>query len=132
MKKTLVSFCALLFLCTPAAAQTTNPSTTAQAEKSNANAAAKRGPVFRPTKEQIKRAQSLLKGRGFYAGEETGKLDDPTRAGLRKFQEAEGVRVTGTLNAATLDKMSIALTDRQREIRRAQEAAAKPASPNPR
>ena len=74
MKKTLLSFCALLFLSIPAAAQNTNSSTTTQPGKSNAGA--KRGPVFRATKEQIKQAQALLKQRAFYAGAETGKLDD--------------------------------------------------------
>lgn len=131
MKKTLLSFCALLFLCIPAAAQNTNSATTTQPGKSNAGA--KRGPVFRATKEQIKQAQALLKQRAFYAGAETGKLDDDTREGLRKFQGAESIKVTGTLNALTLEKMNIALTDRQKEIRKAQEeAAAKPANANPR
>ena len=84
------------------------------APQAAANSTRKRGPVFRATKEQIKQAQVLLKGRGFYAGEESGKLDDATRAGLKKYQEAEGVKVTGTLNKATLEKMSIALTDKQK------------------
>lgn len=83
-------------------------------------AAKKRPPVFRATKEQITQAQTLLKGRGLYAGEATGKLDDATRAGLRKFQEAEGLKVTGTLNAVTLEKMSIPLTDRQKGVVAAQ------------
>jgi hypothetical protein len=49
----------------------------------------KRGPVFRATKEQINQAQALLKTRGFYTGEQLGKLDDATREGLRKYQQAE-------------------------------------------
>jgi peptidoglycan hydrolase-like protein with peptidoglycan-binding domain len=53
---------------------------------------AKRGPVFRATKDQINRAQALLKSRGFYAGETVGKLDDATREGLRKYQQAEGLK----------------------------------------
>lgn len=133
MRQTFVYLCALLFLCQPAAAQNANPKQNDPEAKSNANASAtRRGPVFRATKEQVKQAQALLRARGHYAGDETGKLDDATRDGLRKFQQAGGVRVTGTLNAATLEKMGIALTDRQKEIRKAQEAAAKPASDNPR
>ena len=93
-----------------AAAQTNAPNTTT----ANTNAAKKRGPVFRATKEQIRRAQEILKQRNFYAGESTGKLDPATRDGLKKYQEAEGLKVTGTLNAATLQKMSVALTDRQK------------------
>lgn len=94
-----------------AGAQTGAPS---DATNANTNAAKKRGPVFRATKEQVKQAQAILKQRAFYAGEQTGKLDDATRAGLRKYQEAEGLKVTGTLNAATLQKMSVALTEKQR------------------
>lgn len=97
----------------PAAAQNTN-SSGATAANGNTNAARKRAPVFRATKEQVKQAQGLLKQRGLYAGEPTGKLDPATRDALRKYQEAEGVKVTGTLNAATLQKMSIALNDRQK------------------
>ena len=115
MKKTLTAFFALLLLVAPAAAQNTNSSTAAAATNTNAKST-RRGPVFRATKEQIKQAQALLKQRAFYAGEQTGKLDDPTRAGLRKYQEAEGLKVTGTLNASTLERMNITLTERQQEI----------------
>jgi peptidoglycan hydrolase-like protein with peptidoglycan-binding domain len=77
---------------------------------------AKRGPIFRATKEQINQAQALLKTRGFYAGEQIGKLDDATRDGLRKYQQAEGLKVTGTLNKVTLEKMNIALTEKQKSM----------------
>jgi peptidoglycan hydrolase-like protein with peptidoglycan-binding domain len=70
--------------------------------------------VFRATKEQIMEAQKRLKTGGLYSGEETGKLDDPTREGLKKYQEANGLKATGTLNQVTLDKMGIALTDKQK------------------
>ena len=95
-----------------AAAQTGAPNATTANPKTNATK--KRGPVFRATKEQIKQAQGILRQRNFYAGEPTGKLDAATREGLKKYQEAEGLKVTGTLNAATLQKMSVALTDRQK------------------
>lgn len=74
----------------------------------------KRGPVFRANKVQVMAAQKMLKEKGMYTGEETGKLDDPTREGLRKFQTASGVKVTGTLNRETLEKMGIELTDKQK------------------
>ena len=101
---------ALSLSAVAAAAQTAAPATVTP----NANATKRRGPVFRATKEQVKQAQEILKRRGFYAGDATGKLDTPTREGLRKYQEAEGLKVTGTLNAATLQKMSVALTDKQK------------------
>ena len=83
---------------------------------SKAGTKQKRGPVFRATKDQINQAQALLKSRGFYAGEQVGKLDDATREGLRKYQQAEGLKVTGTLNKITLEKMNIALTDKQKAM----------------
>ncbi|HEX4899111.1 MAG TPA: peptidoglycan-binding domain-containing protein [Pyrinomonadaceae bacterium] len=76
----------------------------------------KRGPIFRATKEQIKEAQIILKTRGFYNGEATAKLDDATREGLRGFQKAEGLKVTGTMNKVMLEKMGIQLTDKQKAM----------------
>ncbi|GIU82749.1 MAG: hypothetical protein D6687_05510 [Acidobacteria bacterium] len=76
----------------------------------------KRGPVFRATKEQIEQAQKMLKEKGYYKGEATGKLDKDTREAIKKFQEASGIKQTGTLNAETLEKMGIQLTDKQKEI----------------
>lgn len=76
----------------------------------------KRGPVFRATKEQIMEVQKMLKEKQMYAGEATGKLDDATREGIRKFQTANGVKMTGTLNKETLQKMGVVLTDRQKEM----------------
>lgn len=113
MKKLLTL--TLLFLCvftTAVMAQNETSSTTTQTTTKQA----KRGPVFRATKEQINQAQALLKSRGFYAGEQLGKLDDATREGLRKYQQAEGLKVTGTLNKVTLEKMNIALTDKQKTM----------------
>ena len=82
----------------------------------------KRGPVFKATKDQINEAQRKLKAGNMYAGEEIGKLDDATREGLKKYQEANGLKVTGTLNQITLEKMGIALTDKQKANAAAAEA----------
>lgn len=71
--------------------------------------------VFRATKDQIAEAQKLLKARSLYTGEETGKMDDDTREALKKFQETNDIKATGTLNRATLEKLGIELTDRQKE-----------------
>jgi hypothetical protein len=35
---------------------------------------------------------------------------------LRKYQQAEGLKVTGTLNKITLEKMNIALTEKQKTM----------------
>ena len=70
--------------------------------------------IFRATKDQIIEAQKKLKASNVYSGDETGKLDDATRAGLKKYQETNGLKVTGTLNQVTLEKMGIELTDKQK------------------
>lgn len=70
--------------------------------------------IFRATKDQIGDAQKMLKSKGMFSGDETGKLDDATRDALKKYQTANGLKVTGTLNQATLDKMGIGLTDKQK------------------
>jgi peptidoglycan hydrolase-like protein with peptidoglycan-binding domain len=115
MKKILSIFLSLLLaVAVVTAAQNTNKSTTAQ--NANPTAKAPRKPPFRANKDQVKQAQTILKTRGFYSGEETGKLNDDTRAGLRKYQEAEGLKATGTLNKVTLEKMAITLTDKQKAM----------------
>lgn len=114
MKKILAALLSIAFAFTVAVAmQNTNSPTMAANSNSNAKP---RKPIFRANKDQIKRAQALLKTRGFYAGEETGKLDDDTRAGLKKYQAAENIKVTGTLNKVTLEKMGVTLTDKQKAM----------------
>ena len=95
-----------------------NSNTNSNTGKTNANKSsnANRRPIFRATADQIKQAQALLKQRNFYAGEQTGKLDTATRAGLKEYQKAESLKVTGTLNKVTLEKMGIALTDKQKTM----------------
>ena len=118
MKKILSTALSLLFVFSMvAAAQSTKSSTTTSDNPNTAaKPARKRGPIFRANKDQIMQAQKILKDRGFYSGEETGKLDDDTRAGLKKYQEAENLKVTGTLNKITLEKMGIVLTDKQKAM----------------
>jgi len=105
----------IILVCLAAVGVHAQDSTTSGSSKAGTKQA-KRGPVFRATKEQINQAQALLKQRGFYSGEQVGKLDDATREGLRKYQQAEGLKVTGTLNKITLEKMNIALTEKQKQM----------------
>ena len=118
MRRLLVAVLTLLFAFSHSAlAQNANSKVAnANSTAGNPNSTKKRGPVFRANKDQIKQAQALLKQRGFYAGEQTGKLDDETRGGLKKFQEAEKIKITGTLNKITLEKMNITLTDKQKAM----------------
>jgi len=113
MKKLLTL--TVLLLCVLSVGVHAQNSTSSTPSKSGTKQT-KRGPVFRATKDQINQAQGILKSRGFYSGEQVGKLDDATRDGLRKYQQAEGLKITGTLNKLTLEKMNIALTDKQKTM----------------
>ena len=116
MKKILSVCLSLLFVfATSVFGQNANSSTTTSSGAA-AKSAKKRGPIFRASKDQIQQAQKILKDRTFYAGEQTGKLDADTRDGLKKFQAAENLKVTGTLNKVTLEKMNITLTDKQKAM----------------
>lgn len=122
MKKLpLVALSLLIAISFVAATQNQNANTSANtnangATNGNKSTNANRSPIFRATTDQIKQAQAILKQRGFYSGEQIGKLDPDTRAGLRKYQQAEGLKVTGTLNKVTLVKMGITLTEKQKAM----------------
>lgn len=90
-----------------------NPKDFASTETSSTTTTKRKAP-FRASKEQIMATQKILKDGGMYAGEQTGKLDDATREGLKKYQAANNMPVTGTLNLATLEKLGVALTDKQK------------------
>jgi peptidoglycan hydrolase-like protein with peptidoglycan-binding domain len=109
MKRLLLVVLSLLITFSlTAATQNKNANKTGNATNAN------RKPIFRASADQIKQAQAILKQRSFYNGEQTGKLDAGTRGGIKKYQQAEGVKVTGTLNKVTLEKMGITLTDKQK------------------
>jgi peptidoglycan hydrolase-like protein with peptidoglycan-binding domain len=113
MKKLPLVILSLILLCGVTTIAQNSNSTTGPSASANKS---KRGPIFRATAEQVKLAQALLKQRNFYSGEQTGKLSTETRAGLKEYQKAEGLKVTGTLNKTTLLKMGIELTDKQKTM----------------
>lgn len=100
---------------TPAESGTVNRGITRGATATKA-APRKRGPVFRANQEQVTQAVKVLRDRQMYSGEDSKKLTPDIRAGLKKYQQAEGIKATGTLNKATLEKMNIALTDKQKAM----------------
>jgi peptidoglycan hydrolase-like protein with peptidoglycan-binding domain len=118
MKKLpLVALSLLLAISFAGAAQNQNANTNSNgAKNANKSTNANRGPIFRATADQVKQAQAILKQRSFYNGDQAGKLNADTRAGLKKYQQAEGLKVTGTLNKATLSKMGITLNEKQRAM----------------
>lgn len=113
MKRLPLLVLSLILLCGVTAIGQNSKSSTAPGANVNKP---KRGPIFRATSDQIKQAQALLKQRNFYSGDQTGKLSSETRAGLKEYQKAEGLKITGTLNKTTLMKMGIELTEKQKTM----------------
>jgi len=88
------------------AASTTNSGTEKKVKK----------PVFRSTKDQVKQAQTMLISSNAFKGEATGKSSAEWKAAVKSYQGDNGLAKTGSLNRATLEKMGIELTDKQKEI----------------
>lgn len=107
MKKFLLILTALLLLGVSINAQTDSTSKTSAARTTEEKP---KKQIFRANKDQVSEAQKMLKVK------ETGKLDDDSRAAIKKYQSENGLKATGTLNRATLEKMNVALTDKQKEI----------------
>jgi len=116
MKKLPFLVLSLFLLLSISVAQNQNANANSNGSSKSNKSTTNRKPIFRATADQIKQAQAILKQRAFYTGEQTGKLDTDTRAGLKKYQQAEGLKVTGTLNKITLAKMGIALTEKQKAM----------------
>ncbi len=53
------------------------------------------------------KAQTILKEAGLYQGEVTGYKNAETTEAIRKYQEQNGLKVTGTLNNETREKMGL-------------------------
>jgi peptidoglycan hydrolase-like protein with peptidoglycan-binding domain len=58
-------------------------------------------------KQQVKAVQEALKEKGFDPGAIDGAMGPRTTAALREFQQAEGLRVTGRLDAGTRSRLGI-------------------------
>jgi len=121
----LRTFLSLALLCACfvafASAQDGSMSSTTSSSKSSADAKTGKKPVFRPTKDQIKQVQGILKDKKLYTGDASGGYNGDTRSAIKSFQKDNGLKQTGTLNRATLEKFGVTLTDAQKAI---------PVSPN--
>lgn len=82
----------------------------------------KRPAPFQATKDQITALQTKLKEAKMFTGEADGKRSDSLKAAVKTYQESNGLKGTGGINAATLGKMGIELTDKQKEQVAAQAA----------
>ncbi len=115
MLKNLFLICAIIIVSTSAVfaqgGSTPGPSPTPATVSKP-----KRPPIFTANKSQVMQAQKLLKSNKMYSGEETGKRDPVLKAAIKVYQKTNGLRATGTLNRATLEKMGIELTEKQKLI----------------
>jgi peptidoglycan hydrolase-like protein with peptidoglycan-binding domain len=84
---------------------------------------AKRAAPFRATKDQIAALQKVLKNEKLFSGEANGERSDELKDAVKKYQSAHGLNATGGINAATLEKAGIALTDSQKAGAVAQKTA---------
>lgn len=58
-------------------------------------------------RQDVKSAQEALKGKGYDPGEVDGAMGPRTSTAIKEFQQAEGLRVTGRLDAETRTKLGI-------------------------
>jgi peptidoglycan hydrolase-like protein with peptidoglycan-binding domain len=58
-------------------------------------------------KQQVRMVQEALKDKGYDPGAIDGAMGPRTSAALRDFQQAEGLRATGRLDAETRTKLGI-------------------------
>ena len=107
MKKTFICLSVILSLCVFINAQST---TTSKTQSGTTSVAKTKKPTFRANKDQILQAQKLLKVT------ETGKLSKEDKVILKTYQTENGLKANGSLNRATLEKMGIDLTDKQKLI----------------
>ncbi|MBP7415698.1 MAG: peptidoglycan-binding protein [Pyrinomonadaceae bacterium] len=113
VRKIFLLLSAIFVFAALAGAQTPTPTpaaTTAAVDKPA------KPPQFRSTKDQVKEAQTMLKSKGKFTGEVTGVSSAEWKTAVKAYQGDNGLTKTGSLNRATLEKMGIALTDKQKLI----------------
>jgi peptidoglycan hydrolase-like protein with peptidoglycan-binding domain len=55
----------------------------------------------------VKKAQQELQSKGYYHGQIDGMMGPETRSAIRRYQKAEHLRVTGTLDSQTASKLGV-------------------------
>ncbi|MBP7476646.1 MAG: peptidoglycan-binding protein [Pyrinomonadaceae bacterium] len=114
LKRLFLIMSVLVLFSTAVFAQGSSATPTASPTATPATKAKK--PVFRSNKDQVKQAQTMLKEKKVFAGEVTGVSSPEWKTAVKSYQSDNGLTKTGSLNRATLEKMGIALTDKQKEI----------------
>jgi peptidoglycan hydrolase-like protein with peptidoglycan-binding domain len=60
-----------------------------------------------PTPDRINAIQDALARKGAYTGSPSGKWDDSTVEGMKKFQASHGLNPSGKMDALTLQKLGL-------------------------
>ena len=116
MKKLILTILVCLVFTFTAKSQDSDKTDTSTAQTTVQTKPGSRRPIFRATKEQIIQVQTRLTENGSYEGAADGKFNQDFRDAIREFQGANGLKKTGTLNRATLEKMEVELTEKQQAM----------------
>jgi putative peptidoglycan binding protein len=93
---------------TSAGKSTNGKSSATKSGKRNSQSSSRHAPGQKaPTPERITEIQQALAKNGALSGEPSGKWDDSTTEGMRKFQAAHGLNPTGKLDALTLRQLGL-------------------------
>ena len=109
MFRRYVSATLIVLAAALASAAQTSPSGPAAQPSSIASTSTKTT-VFRPTKDQVRQGQTILKEQKLYTGQATGLYNDDTRAAIRAFQKANGLDINGKFDPPTLKKMNVSMS----------------------
>ena len=112
LRKILLAGSISVLFAAGAYAQSGSTSTKTDTSASTSDSS-KKAVAFRPTKDQIKRGQQILKDKKLYSGEVTGLYGD-SRPAIKAYQKENGLEQNGKFDKATLAKMNIELTDNQK------------------
>ena len=94
----------------PGATQTSSTSTTAKKKRHAASKSRRKSRVKGqavPTPDRIKDIQTALQKDGSYEGQPTGKWDAATTDAMKKYQDKNGFRPTGKIDAVSLNKLGL-------------------------
>jgi peptidoglycan hydrolase-like protein with peptidoglycan-binding domain len=57
--------------------------------------------------DDLKKLQETLRDKGYYSGQVDGRMGPQTREGIRKYQKAENLKVTGHVDPETSGKLGV-------------------------
>ena len=84
----------------------TIPNTTTTTPATTVSGPFTRAVVYWERSNEVKKLQSFLSDQGYFTGTPDGLFGPTTYTAIRKFQIANGIRVTGAIGPLTLDKMN--------------------------